>query len=273
MGVCYDNLGHFKKAMTCYQSFAEVLQGSEDKFAEALAHNCIGVGYQLLAKGLERSLRGEDRDKKGDEITPAERQQQYLQLALQHHNIHCKFADGAGQFLAHSNMGLCYDALDDLAHAADEHQQALRNAIQLSSLSGQCMAIGNLGMTALKGNDLGTARACMERHLQLTASLGDSTGEVHALRLLGEIASQQGQHEEASQLFMESVSNAAVPQSKDPERNTAKVKVGIARANAVMEEKMREMAEQIQKTQLEYPTDPEPFENLNYIETPRNAGS
>ena len=266
MGVCYDNLNQFRKSIPCYQSFIEVLQNTEDKFAEALAHNCIGVGYQLVAKQLSQPSR-ENRDNAEHDIEA--QKHQLLQQALKHHSFHCEYADGAGQFLAHSNMGLCYDALEDLAHAADEHQQALRNAIHMSSLSGQSMAIGNLGMTALKGGDLDTARACIERHLQLASSLGDSNGEVHALRLLGEIASQQGEHDEASKLFMESVSNPSISSSEDPDRNTAKVKVGIARATAIMADRMREVSAPMEKSMLDNPSDPEPFEQLNYIESPR----
>jgi tetratricopeptide (TPR) repeat protein len=234
MGLCYDNLNLFSKAIACYKSFSEVLEGSEDFFAQSLAHNCIGVAYQNMAHSV--SVEGGEQH--------AEKRRAYLQLAVRHHSLHRDSADAEGLFLAQTNMGLVYGALNDLQSATELHQHALKSAIHLSNVSGQSAAIGNLGLTAFHSLDFATARACMERHYQLSASLHDAEGQTNALRLLGEIASKQGQHEEASQLFRESM-QATKPQEKD----FAKVKLGIATANVSMADRMREMGKQFEVQQ------------------------
>jgi hypothetical protein len=80
----------------------------------------------------------------------------------------------------------------------------------------------------------------MERHHQLSASLHDAKGEMNALRMLGEIATKQGQHEVASSLFRESMQ--ATPRVGSDARDLAKVKLGVAMANIKMADRMRELA-------------------------------
>jgi hypothetical protein len=125
--------------------------------------------------------------------------------------------------------------------AAFAHQAALRAALAMSSLAAQNIAIGNLGLTGLQHRDLVTARACMERHLQLSQSLHDYAGQSSALQALGLIASQEGAHEQARLHFQSAWQVAHVLQ--DPvTADAAKVAVGVAIANAQIEQRMREAA-------------------------------
>jgi Tfp pilus assembly protein PilF len=126
--------------------------------------------------------------------------------------------------------------------AALAHQSALRCALQLSSLAGQNIAIGNLGLTGLQHGDLATARACMSRHLQLSRSLRDYRGQSCAFQTLGLIASSEGAHDEA-QVFFQSAWQVAHVLRDPATADQAKVQVGVARANANMEEAMRRAGE------------------------------
>ena len=49
MGILYDNLGEWKKAVDCYKRFLNVCKAIGDVHGEGLAYNCIGVDYLLLA--------------------------------------------------------------------------------------------------------------------------------------------------------------------------------------------------------------------------------
>lgn len=264
MGVLWDNARQHLRAVACYQRFEEILCGgggnggaqggrtararsaslrtAEDAFAESLAHNSIGVSYQNLGDG-------------------------YYEQALYHHALHRDIADTPGQLIAYTNMGLIYQLMATSAaadaaagdshgvhgeggvesktlteHAAYHHQQALRCAIRMGSLAGQNIAIGNLGLTGLQHADLATARACMERHLQLSQSLDDYRGQSAAYQTLGTIASQQGQHEEAM-IYYQSAQQMAHVLNDAPTADQAKVQVGVAKANAQMDLAMRRMAE------------------------------
>jgi tetratricopeptide (TPR) repeat protein len=50
MGVLYDNIMKYQKAVECYDKFLQVCKSIGDSHGEALAYNCIGVDYQMLAE-------------------------------------------------------------------------------------------------------------------------------------------------------------------------------------------------------------------------------
>lgn len=65
--------------------------------------------------------------------------------AIEYHTKHKEVADVAGKFLAHINLGIIYNSMGDHEKSSINHQFALRYAIQMSSVAGQSVAIGNLG--------------------------------------------------------------------------------------------------------------------------------
>ena len=91
MGILYDNLGKWEKAIEKYMKFLEVCKQIGDAHGEGLAYNCIGVDYQLLS------------DEKPDRI----------RQAIEYHKKHEEVSDVNGMFLANINMGLCYDKVED----------------------------------------------------------------------------------------------------------------------------------------------------------------
>ena len=110
-----------------------------------------------------------------------------LNRAIQYHQTHFDVTDEGGQFVAATNLGLCYGLLGDFGVATAQHQEALRVAIRLQSFSGQSIAVGNLGLLAMRRDNLVTAKACMEQHLQLVQSLKDNAAETNAWRVLGDL--------------------------------------------------------------------------------------
>lgn len=48
IGVLYDNIRKYNKAIEYYQKFLQVCKSISDSHGESLAYNCIGVDYQLL---------------------------------------------------------------------------------------------------------------------------------------------------------------------------------------------------------------------------------
>ena len=98
---------------------------------------------------------------RGYDPTPVK--QEYLTRAIQCHQDHIAIADAGGQFVAHTNLGLCYALLGDIASASRHQQDALRIAIKMQTLYGQSIAVGNLGMLAMSRQDYTTARTCFEQ--------------------------------------------------------------------------------------------------------------
>lgn len=294
MGILYDNMGVYSKSVSCYKSFQAVLQSAEDKFTEALAHNSIGVAYQLLAEKVMGGVRITSGSGGGsssthtqnhnpyhqlspraqqttqplsprhllplhhaDDTSAAEQELQakqeaeralaaqekrtrYLYAAITHHQRHLDSADAPGRFVAFTNLGLCFSLLGNQAAAIQNHQQAIQGALQIDSVAGQAIAIGNLGIAARRSGDLETAKACMHRYREISQELGDAVGEATALRVLGDIASLQGEFNQAGNLLMQAIHKRPLD-----EVNKTRVNIGVARANALMQQHMQQLAQQM----------------------------
>jgi hypothetical protein len=208
-------------------------------FQYSRADNAIGVSYQLLGA-----------DYYGD--------------ALQYHERHAASPDLHDQFIAHTNMGLIYAGCGNASEAAVHHQHALRFAIRVGSVAAQSVAIGNLGLTGTKQNDLVTAKACMERYLELSSALQDARALGSAHASLGLIAAHEGEQQlqqqqqgqsstSSSSLDSGSGAGAAVQHFHLALRTaqaigdrqlaaTSKVNLGVALGNTMMEAHMRKMA-------------------------------
>jgi Flp pilus assembly protein TadD len=109
---------------------------------------------------------------------------EHLSKAIEFHRAHLQVSDLGGQFVAHSNLGLCYGMMHDWPQAGHHHQEALRIAIKLQTLYGQSIAVGNLGILAMTKGDTQTAKTCLEQHLQLVQTLQDVEAEVAAWELV-----------------------------------------------------------------------------------------
>jgi tetratricopeptide (TPR) repeat protein len=95
----------------------------------------------------------------------------YLRQALDYHKQYVHTGDKGGKFVANINIGLCHGALGEFTAAAKHYQEALRVAIQMQTLYGQSIAVGNLGMIVMNKKDYGTARTCFEQVVPLICRL------------------------------------------------------------------------------------------------------
>lgn len=170
-----ENMGEDSAALRCYKELLRASLDAGDAVGEALACNCIGVAIQI--KGSEANLRE----------------------AIKYHQQHLAVADVPGKFIAHCNLGLAYHALGMLEEATTNHQHALRYAIRMSSLAGESLACGHLGM--LGASDRETSRACTERQLQLAHTLHDHRGKEDAFLQLGGLAQEAGEYADARSFF------------------------------------------------------------------------
>ena len=143
-------------------------------------------------------------------------------LALEPHRLLCSLlplaclaalretADSNSRILAaavaHCNLGLAYQALNRLQEAATNHQHALRYAIRMSSLAGESLACGHLGM--IGATDAETSKACTERQLQLARTLQDHRAKEDAYLQLGGLAQASGSHDQAHDYFTAALEEA-----------------------------------------------------------------
>ncbi|OMJ94639.1 hypothetical protein SteCoe_2130 [Stentor coeruleus] len=227
MGVLYDNMNNYTKAISSYEKFLTVCQSIGDSHGEALAYNCIGVDYHHMA-----------------ELDP--NKTQFWDESINYHTKHKEIADVPGKFLAHINLGLLYNRLGDNERAAINHQFALRYAIQMSSVAGQSVAIGNLGQIGYSklNGDNEKLKMFAERYLNLSHELKNRKGESGAYQQLGNISLSLGDFDTSTKNFYRAMKIAEEIQDKDM-AESARCNFGVANASLKMDEHMKNILSQI----------------------------
>jgi tetratricopeptide (TPR) repeat protein len=155
--------------------------------------------------------------------------------AIEFHNKHKEIADVAGKFLAHINLGIIYNNVGDHEKATINHHFALRYAVQMSSVAGQSVAIGNLGKVG--GKNMQTTmlnqdkmQMFVERYLELSNELKYRKGESGAYLQLGELLTQKGDFDTSTKHFYRAMKIAEETGDGDL-KEAAKVNFGMAKAS------------------------------------------
>jgi tetratricopeptide (TPR) repeat protein len=222
LAVHHDNLQQYDKAVRCYAAFLKVCKECNDTQGTSLAYHCLGVDYHFLAE----KKGGEEPDKK------------LMQKALYFHEQQRNSADTVGKFVAHLNMGICYAALGDQDASTVNHQYALRFALQLHSVEGQTMALGNLGLGARIDGE--RTRVLVEQYVELCESMQQKNALTGALHRLGAIASRQGEFDKAEGYFKGAI-DLAKSQGNRLAEKTSRVHCGIAVGSAKMDSHFKEL--------------------------------
>lgn len=207
-GVLLDNQGQRARAKECYKRMLVAAQASGDDAASrtalSVAHNRLGVNMHAM----------------GD-----------YERAMVHHEAHRELADAAGKFVAHLNIGLAQASLRRLDDAADNFREALRSAIRAGSMHGEAVACGNLALVGKQAGDLATARACLDRYLQLTEALADTAGAVEAHQRLGDLATMDHDLHEARAHFESALSITSAQPDAQAAQNATKIEIGLAQGS------------------------------------------
>lgn len=108
-----------------------------------------------------------------------------------------------GKFLAAINLGLCYDRAGDSKNSIFWFQNALKHSVQMSNLSGQSLAIGNIGKIGTKNliENKDKMKIFVEKYLKLSEEMQDSKGEMEGSLKLGVINSTKKNFEEGREKF------------------------------------------------------------------------
>jgi len=130
MGVVLDNQGMYKEAIQKYKQFLSLCITSKNTQGEALAYNCLGIDSFKIGQ-YDDSI-------------------QYL-------NKHLELADSTGRLIAHTNLGIVFQAMGLAEHAAIHHQHAIEYANRMGAKDAQCFTVGNLGIASAAQGDMQTS--------------------------------------------------------------------------------------------------------------------
>jgi len=207
-GVLNDNAGQRSRARESYQRMLVAARQCADDAASraalTVAHNRLGVNLHALGE---------------------------YEQAMVHHEAHREMADVPGKFVAHLNIGLSQAALARLEEAAENFREALRLAIRSGSMHGEAVACGNLALISKQSGDIATARACLDRYLQLTEALADTAGAVEAHQRLGDLAALDGDLREAGAQFESALSITSTQPAAQAAQNATKIEIGLAQGS------------------------------------------
>jgi len=213
MGVVFDNQAMYPEAVQKYKQFLALCITSKNTQGEALAYNCLGIDCFKMGQYDE---------------------------AIQYHNEHLELADGTGRLIAHTNLGIVFQAMGLSEHAAIHHQHAIEYANRMGSKDAQCFTVGNLGIASAAQGDLQTSRICLQYHLSSAqrqkAAAMDNKFAQHTLKevsksayhRLGQVNATDGRFDEAADHFAKAMEVAKTgADQKDEEVSVAML--GIAR--------------------------------------------
>lgn len=190
MGIVFDNQGMFAEAIQKYKQFLSLCITSKNTQGEALAYNCLGIDCFKL--------------KQYDE-------------AIQYHNKHLELADSTGRLIAHTNLGIVFQAMGLAEHAAIHHQHAIEYANRMGAKDAQCFTVGNLGIASAANGDLPTSKICLQYHLNAAhrqkQMLGDTRFAHQTLQTvantthhrLGQVHATDGKMDDAALHFEQAI--------------------------------------------------------------------
>jgi tetratricopeptide (TPR) repeat protein len=213
MGVVYDNQGMWAEAVQKYKQFLSLCITSRNTQGEALAYNCLGIDTFKMGQFDE---------------------------SIQYHNKHLELADSTGRLIAHTNLGIVFQAMGLSEHAAIHHQHAIEYANRMGAKDAQCFTVGNLGIASAAQGDLQTSRICLQYHLSAAQRqkqlLGDNLFAQQTLKAvsnnaharLGQVNASDGRLEEASSHFSKAMEVAKSKNDQDSEEKNGAM-LGVAK--------------------------------------------
>ena len=173
----------------------------------------------------------------------AEEEPKNYKKAIEMHLKHKEIADISGKFISHVNLGIIYNQLGDQEKSNINHQFALRYAVQMSSVPGQKVALGNLGKIGSYNFSTNTEKLLnfVENYIELSEK--DKVQDPNAYLRLGELLCHKGKYDESSKQFFKAIT-AAEKDGEKTIKNEAVINYGMATANATWGDKCKQITQQ-----------------------------
>jgi len=174
LGLLYDSLGKYDKALTCYQQNLKILQTIGDKEGEGVTLNNIASIYQA----------------KGDYDTAL----RYLTDSLK---IQQAIGDKEGEGATLNNISQIYDAKGDYDTALRYLIDSLKIRQSTGDKEGEGVTLSNISQIHKVKGDYDTALRYLTDSLKITKAIGDKQGEGTVLNNISSIYQIKGDYDTA----------------------------------------------------------------------------
>ena len=202
LGLAYNSLGGFRKAIEYLEKSLEIKKRIEDKAGESICYTNLGIAYRNLGyfrkaiEYFEKSL--EIKKKLGDEAGESKcygnlgnayinlgdfrKAFEYLEKALE---IAKKIGDKAGESKCYTLLGEVYRNLGDFRKAIEYHEKSLEIAKEIGIKAVESACYTNLGLANEYLGDFRKAIEYLEKSLEIKKKIGDKAGESKCYGNLG----------------------------------------------------------------------------------------
>ncbi|GGA00700.1 tetratricopeptide repeat protein [Okeania sp. KiyG1] len=163
LGIAYDTLGEYEKAINYHQQYLQIAGETGDRSGEGAALGNLGITYYSL----------------GEYDKAINYHQQCLQIARE-------IGNRSGESSALGNLGNAYLFLGEYDKAINYHQQCLQIAREIGNRSEEGSALGNWGVALLKLEKYAESLEYSQAALEIFKQIGNPHRQAIALKNIAE---------------------------------------------------------------------------------------
>jgi len=178
LGLAYDALGEYHKAIEHHQQSLQIAREIGDRSGEGRALGNLGNAYLSLGEYEREYDKAMDYD------------QQSLQIARE-------IGDRSVEGIVLGNLGNVYLSLGEYNKAMEYFQQSLQIAREIGDRSVEGNTLRNLGVAYKFPGKYDKAMDYYQQGLQIAREIGDRSGEGRALGNLGNVYNSLGEYHKA----------------------------------------------------------------------------
>ncbi|MCA2698906.1 MAG: ATP-binding protein [Microcystis sp. M179S2] len=180
LGLCYDSLGQYEKAIAYHQQSLEISEAMGDQQEVAISLGNLGNCYNSLGQ-----------------------YQKAIAYHQQHHDISEEIGYRQGVAISLGNLGNCYNCLGQYEKAIAYHQQSLEISEEIGYRQGVASSLGNLGNCYKSLGQYEKAIFYHQKCHDISEAMDDRKGVAISLGNLGNCYYDLGQYEKAIDLYQQ----------------------------------------------------------------------
>ena len=202
IGIAYNSLGNFKKAIKYHERDLKMSKEIGDKIGEGISYCNLGNAYQQLGdfkkaieyheRNLEIAKEVGDKAREGKSYGHLGNAYHCLgdfKKAIEYHKLDLEIAkevgDKAGEGTSYGNLGCDYGNFGDFMKAIEYHEHDLKISKEIGDNVGERISYCNLGNAYLQLGDFNKAIEYHERNLEIAKEVGDKAREGKSYGNLG----------------------------------------------------------------------------------------